>query len=200
MALMSARFTKLGFIAILLAVLACETVVLGMRLSVAPYTYTSLGGIPHAHVAIVPGASVVAGRPSPVLAERADAAEALYAAGTVDLIFITGDNRQPSHNEVDPVRTYLIAKGVPADVLLLDRDGLDTYTSMFHAREHFGTSSVIVVTQDFHMPRALWIARELGLEARGVDAGTNGGSLYDYLREVPASVKAILDILSRRRS
>lgn len=194
---MTPRLRKFAVL-ILLALLACEAVPLGLRLSISRYSYYSLGDIPHAEIALVPGASVIAGKPSPILAERADAAKALYVAGTVQKIFITGDSRFRSYDEVEPVRTYLISAGVQESDILLDRDGVDTYTSMYHAKERFGTSSIIIVTQDFHLPRALFIARSLGMNAVGVAAGNSGGSLSDYLREVPASIKALLDVLSHR--
>ena len=169
-----------------------------ISLSVWTYTYTTLDSAPTADVAIVLGASVVRGAPSPVLAARADEAVALYLKRKVSKILVTGDNGALSHDEVTPVRKYLLASGIPAQDIFLDHAGFDTYSSMYRARAVFDVKSAIIVTQSFHMPRALYIARHLGLEAVGVVAGGGGGGAYEYLREIPASWKALFDILTRR--
>jgi SanA protein len=96
------------------------------------------------------------------------------------------------------VRNYLLQAGIPAEDIFLDHAGFDTYSSMYRAKAVFEAESVIVVTQDFHLPRALFIARRLGLDAYGVVAEGGERSLYDYLREVPASLKALVDIALRR--
>lgn len=171
---------------------------IGMRLSVASYTYTSLDTAPETEVAIVLGASVVHGVPSPLLAKRADAALALYRKGKVKKILVTGDNGALSHDEVTPVREYLLDAGVPPQDIFLDHAGFDTYSSMYRARDVFQAHSLTIATQDFHLPRALWIARRLGLPAYGYIAEGGESSLRNYLREIPASLKALLEVSIRR--
>lgn len=171
---------------------------IGMRLSVASYTYTSLDTAPETEVAIVLGASVVRGVPSPLLAKRADAALALYRKGKVKKILVTGDNGALSHDEVTPVREYLLDAGVPPQDIFLDHAGFDTYSSMYRARDVFQARSLTIATQDFHLPRALWIARRLGLPAYGFIAEGGESSLRNYLREIPASLKALLEVSIRR--
>lgn len=187
-----------GTLALLVAIIAIELVPLYMRLATASRTYTAVEQAPHAQVAIVLGASVIGGKPSPILAARADGAITLYHAGKVDAILVTGDNGALSHDEVTPVREYLLQAGVaPADIFL-DHAGFDTYSSMYRARVVFEATSAIIVTQDFHLPRALWIARAMGLDAYGFVAPGARADIYDYLREVPASCKALLDVVLRR--
>lgn len=184
-------------IAVLVLVILLLLVPIGMRIFAAPYTYASLDGVPDAEVAVVLGASVIAGKPSPVLAARADDAIALYKAHKVAKILVTGDNGALSHDEVTPVRKYLLDAGVaPADIFL-DHAGFDTYDSMYRAKAVFGAHSAIIATQDFHLPRSLWIARQLGLNAYGYVAENRGVSVYDYVREIPASVKAVIDVVLR---
>jgi SanA protein len=182
---------------ILLLALVCIAVPIAMRLAVQSYTYTSFQNIPVTQVAIVLGASVVGGKPSPILAARADMAIQLYEAGKVSKILVTGDNGELSHDEVTPVREYLTAAGIPDDDIFLDHAGFDTYSSMYRALKVFDVTSATIVTQDFHLPRSLSIARSLGIDAYGVVADGQG-TPYDYLREVPASDKALWDLLTGR--
>ena len=167
---------------------------IGMRASMGPFLLTSIDQVPQTEVALVLGASVVNGAPSPILAKRADLAVALFEAGKVSKILVTGDNGALSHDEVTPVRNYLLAAGIPAGDIFLDHAGFDTYSSMYRARDVFQVSSMTIVTQDFHLPRALWIARHLGLTAYGLTAEGGQNSPFDYIREIPASIKALWDV------
>src|SRR3989344_2846407 len=180
------------------AVLAGLTAV-GIRLAMRPFTYTSVADIPPSQVALVLGASVVRGAPSPVLKARADGAVTLYKSDKVEKILVTGDNSALSYDEVTPVRKYLLDAGVASGDIFLDHAGFDTYSSMYRAREVFLARSLTIVTQDFHLPRALWIARHLGLDAYGVVAEGGEHSPYDYVREIPASIKAFLDVFIDRQ-
>jgi SanA protein len=187
------------FIALaLLFALICIAVPIAMRIDVKTFTYTSFQDVPTTEVALVLGASVVNGKPSPILAARADMAIQLYEAGKVSKILVSGDNGELTHDEVTPVREYLIAAGIPDDDIFLDHAGFDTYSSMYRARTVFDATSMTIVTQDFHLPRALYIARHLGITAYGVVADGQG-TPYDYLREVPASDKALWDLLIERQ-
>lgn len=160
-----------------------------------PYIYASVAEVPEAEVALVLGASVTSkGVLSPVLQERAQTAAELYRAGKVGKILVTGDNSTLSHNEVNPVGNYLVSAGVPKADIFLDHAGFDTYSSMYRARDVFGVRRVVVVSQAFHLPRAIYVARRLGLEAYGVDAGQGKGFLFNSVREVPAAVKALFDL------
>ncbi len=163
------------------------------------YIYASVADVPATQAALVLGASVYNnGTLSPVLEERVDKAIELYRAGKVQKILMTGDNTTLDHNEVEPVRKYLLAADIPAKDIFLDYAGVDTYSSMYRARDVFDVTSVTIVTQQFHLPRAVYIARRLGLDAVGVQAGS--GELYasNYVREAPATIKAQLDLLFYR--
>src|SRR5665213_102092 len=116
---------------VLLFALACIAVPIMMRLAVKPFTYASFQDVPVTEVAIVLGASVVDGKPSPILAARADMAIQLFEAGKVSKILVTGDNGELTHDEVTPVRKYLTDAGIPDDDIFLDHAGFDTYSSMY---------------------------------------------------------------------
>lgn len=192
--LVSIRFLSiLGLLAITLIAL----VPVSMRYAMQPSMFASVADVPKTNVAIVLGASVYRDKPSPVLEKRAAKAVELYRANKVTKILVTGDNGALTYDEVTPVRKYLLDAGISAEDIFLDHAGFDTYSSMFRAREIFGAESAAIVTQDFHLPRALYIARALGINAYGVVA-RGDGSEKDYMREIPASVKSVFDVFLKR--
>lgn len=193
-----AQYIRYGLIAVLFLALVVIGIPVVMRVAAAPYLYTSMQDVPSAQVAIVPGASVYLGVPSPILEERADTAIMLYETGKVSKILVSGDNGSLNHNEVNPVQRYLLAAGIPSQDIFLDHAGFDTYSTMYRAQTVFKATSAIVVTQDFHLPRAVYIGRHLGIPTYGVVAEGPPGNLYDYLREIPASDKALLDLMVGR--
>ncbi len=156
-------------------------------------------------VALVLGAGVEpSGRPSPYLAARLDLGLALLQAGKVRAILVSGDNGERFYNEPDAMRRYLVAKGAPADKVIADYAGFDTYASCMRADRIFGTTSVIVVTQTYHLARAVATCRALGLDAVGVGDDTVRALSVDtwrwgQLREVAAAVKMAGDLIGRRQ-
>ena len=131
--------------------------------------------VPKAPVAIVFGAGLASkGKPSPMLAERLDTALKLYRSGKVEKILVTGANLTRSHDETRAMGRYALAKGVPRETILRDDAGFSTYDSCYRAKAVFGITRATLVTQRFHLPRALFIANSLGLDAIGVaaDEGT----------------------------
>src|SRR3989344_3077272 len=193
------RHFSVALIFVLTIIALAMMVPIVMRTLVDRYITTTVDSVPRTEVALVLGASVYRGKPSPVLAERADVAVALYRANKASKILVTGDNGALSYDEVTPVRKYLLGAGIPSQDIFLDHAGFDTYSSMYRAREVFLARSLTIVTQDFHLPRALWIARHLGLEAFGVVAEGGEHSPNDYVREIPASIKAILNVMTERQ-
>lgn len=163
------------------------------------YIYSDISKVPDTEVAMVLGASVTSsGDLSEILKERADEAVLLYRAGKVKKILVTGDNATVSHDEVDPTERYLVSVGVRADDIFLDHAGFDTYSSMYRARDVFDVTSVTIVSQEFHLPRAVYVARSLGLTAYAAEAPNGGVDLFNYVREIPATVKALWDVALSR--
>ena len=156
--------------------------------------------VPPMQVALVLGASIRSnGVLSPVLQERADAALRLYMSHKVTKILVSGDNSTHEYNEVYPVGKYLVSRGVLTGDIFLDYAGFDTYSSMYRARNVFGVTSMIVTSQRFHLPRALFIAHRLGMSAVGLDASRSGDRYFENtLREIPATAKALYDLMSKR--
>ncbi len=193
------RFGRIALIIVLGGIALAMMVPIFVRVAVDSHIASSIDDVPVTEAALVLGASVFRGSPSPILAERANAAIVLYKSGKVSKILVTGDNSALTHDEVTPVRKYLVDAGVAPQDIFLDHAGFDTYSSMYRAREVFLVHSLTIVTQDFHMPRALWIAQNLGIDAYGIVAKGGERSPYDYLREIPASIKAIFNVFTHRQ-
>lgn len=158
--------------------------------------------VPAAPVALVLGAAVWPTGPSPLLARRLDIAAELYRAGRVRALLLSGNGHDAPYPEPPAMRDYLVARGVPERVMVLDPAGLDTWDSCVRAREVFGAGRVIVVSQRFHLPRAVALCRAAGLDAVGVgddSARRRPLPAYGYaLREVAAAGKAFLDAVVLR--
>jgi len=151
---------------------------------------------PDAPVALVFGAGLSRGEPSPLLAERLDMAIALHRQGKARRILVSGDNSDRYHEETAAMRRYVVERGVSAADLLEDDLGLSTYESCVRARRVFGLDRVLLVTQRFHLPRALFIANSIGLDAFGVaaDPVPRPGSSY-LLRELLSRPLALWMVL-----
>ncbi|MCW2882789.1 MAG: hypothetical protein JWQ95_6889 [Sphaerisporangium sp.] len=156
-----------------------------------------MGEVPAAPVGLVLGAGLYHGSPTPMLATRLDVAAELYHGGKVRALLLSGDNSRVGYDEPSVMRDYLIAHGVPGDVLVLDYAGFDTWDSCVRARDVFGVRRLTVVTQSFHLPRAVALCRTAGLDAFGVgddSAVTWPGRTYIYAaREFAATAKGFLD-------
>ena len=151
--------------------------------------YADPAAVPPAPVAIVFGAAVRPdGQPSMMLADRIDAAVALYREGKVERILMTGDNGQADYDEVTAMKRYAVARGVPADLVNLDYAGFRTYDSCYRARAVFGIDRAILVTQGYHLPRALYLANSFGIDADGLKGGRDhyAGQEYYDAREAAA--------------
>jgi len=151
--------------------------------------------VPYEPVAVVFGAAAPNGDPSPYLARRLDVALNLYRHGKVTVILVTGATA-PHYDEPTAMRDYLVARGVPASRIVRDFAGFDTWESCVRAKKIFGVDRATLVTQDFHLPRALMLCHAAGVSAYGVadtGAGAAGESelVHDSAREVLAGFKAL---------
>lgn len=148
-------------------------------------------------VAIVFGASVYSsGALSPMLEDRVKMALALYRAQKVDRILVSGDNRTPSYNEPKAMQEYLLSHAVAPRDVIVDYAGRSTYETCQRARDIFGLHQALLITQQFHLPRALYLAHSLGIEAYGVTADQQpyGSMGYQLAREMGAEIKACFNV------
>ena len=159
--------------------------------------------VPAAPVALVLGAKVFPdGTPSPFLAARLDVAHRLYQAGKVQVVVVSGSHVAKEFNEPEAMRTYLVNAGMPAEAVVIDYAGFDTYDSCARALRVFGIERLIVVTQSYHLPRAVATCRALGVDATGV--GDQSARQHPrswrrgVIRDQLACVKTVIDLLTRR--
>lgn len=141
---------------------------------------------------VVPGAAVWAdGRLSHMLEDRVLGAIDLYENGASAKILMSGDHATNDYDEVNSMKRYAVDKGVPPQAILMDHAGFSTYETMYRARDIFKTDSAVIVTQKYHLFRAVYIARRLGIEAYGVasDPRSYGAALYNSTREFLARIK-----------
>ena len=155
-------------------------------------------------VAIVFGAGLDGDQPSPYLRARLQVALDLYTAGKAKVILVSGDNLTISHNEPWVMTQWLVNQGVPASKIVQDFAGEDTYSTCMRAKEIFGVTSAILVSQAYHMPRAITTCRLLGVDAVGVGDTTvkadRPGVWWKYwLRELPADANMVWEVVTHRQ-
>lgn len=162
--------------------------------------YATPESVPHHRVAIVFGAGVRNGQPSAVLYDRVAAAVALYKAGAVDKLLMSGDNRFADYNEPGVMRQTALRLGVPAADIVLDYAGRSTYDTCYRAREIFGLRAAVLVTQAYHLDRAIFTCSALGVSAIGypADARPYGRMVWFQMRELGATMKALWDVFIAR--
>ena len=154
----------------------------------------TVGDVDTAEVAIVPGALVRSdGTMSAMLRDRVAGAVALYRAGAVDRILVSGDHHRLGYDETDTMRDAVLAAGVPAEAVFTDYAGFDTWSTMRRASEVFGVRSAVVVTQGFHAARAVDLGLAAGIETQALTVGGGYGTKgrLSSVREVLARVKGL---------
>lgn len=157
--------------------------------------FNSTEQIPKTYVAIVLGTShkVAGGNENLYFTYRIQSAVDLFNAGVVQKILVSGDNGTMQYNEPREMRKALIKLGIPDSCIVLDFAGFRTFDSVVRAKEVFGLDSFIIISQQFHLQRALFIANAKGITAYGYVAKDPGSSLKTQLREYPARVSAFID-------
>ncbi len=174
----------------------------GARLFTGVYAHSRISAensVEPTPVAIVFGAGLQRdGSPSPVLRDRVVTAANLYFAGKVEKLLFSGDNRFVDYNEPGAMQAYAIMLGVPEDAIVLDYAGRRTYDTCYRARYIFGVDEAILVTQNYHLPRALFTCNELGVKSVGIAADqrtySRSSRLVWNIRELPASLMALWDV------
>ncbi len=199
-------FLKILLILALLGLLILVVSRLVTGLYARPKTYSSSElapsageGVPARRVAIVFGAGLWRdGTATPVLIDRVTTAANLYLAGKVEKLLMSGDNRFVEYNEPAVMRTLALSLGVPEEAIVLDYAGRRTYDTCYRAKAIFGVTEAILVTQAFHLPRALYECNRLGVDAVGVEADLRiyrkSSMLYWNVRELLATAAALWDV------
>ena len=140
---------------------------------------------------IILGAGIWGDKPSPMLEDRLLEGIKLYQNGVSDKIIMSGDHGRKEYDEVNIMKNYAIEKGIPSENIFMDHAGFSTYESIYRAKDIFQAKKVVIVTQKYHLYRALYIANRLGLEAYGIGADPRQyvGATYREIREILARDK-----------
>ncbi|MFJ6387153.1 vancomycin high temperature exclusion protein [Streptomyces sp. NPDC091972] len=185
-----------------------QAVMAGCVLALLPSTWMYLvtgdrlrttADVPRAEVAVVFGAGLWDGEPSPYLAHRLDAAAKLYRENRIEVVLVTGDNSRQDYDEPDAMRAYLTRHGVPDRRIVSDYAGFDTWDSCVRARKIFGVDRAVLISQGFHIRRAVALCQAAGVTSYGigVDARHDATWYYGGTREILAAGKAALDVVFR---
>jgi len=184
---------------IILAVgILCTVIVFGINVYVVQSTKAQIlppddaSALQDVDCILVLGCGVYAnGQPSAMLADRLKRSIALYEEGAAPKLLMSGDHGQATYDEVNVMKQYALDAGVPSADVFMDHAGFSTYESLYRAKDIFGVKKMIIVTQKYHLHRALYIANALGLEAYGVSA--------DYRSYSGQFVRDIREILARNK-
>ena len=157
------------------------------------YIINDINLIPQADAVIILGAKVYGNNLSDILLDRTNNAIDIYKTKKVKKILISGDHGTNEYDEVNAVKDYLLDNNIPSEDIFIDHAGFDTYDSMYRAQYIFEIDSAIISTQEFHLSRSIYIARNLGIEAYGFPADKR---IYNNnpIREFLARIKAVIDI------
>lgn len=151
---------------------------------------------------LVLGAGVWGDRPSPMLEDRIKVGIELYNLGLANKILMSGDHANVDYDEVNIMKSYAIDNNIPSSDIFMDHAGFSTYDSIYRVKEIFKAKKIVIVTQEYHLSRALYIANKLGIESYGVKANLReyGGQTYRDLREVLARNKDFIKVIFKPKS
>ncbi len=166
--------------------------------------YSDVDAVPHTRVAMLLGTNpkTKTGKMNYFYKHRIDATVKLYQHGKIDRILISGDNSKPTYSEPDAMKDDLVAAGVPDSIIYLDFAGFSTYDSMVRAKKVFGLSEFVVISQDFHNRRAVYIARQKDIDAIGFNVLNTlfrKWRIKMELREILARVKAVGEVVMNKK-
>lgn len=187
------NFVKYGIMALGILVGFVISVNLYVRVSTSSKMVedNNYSKIPHVDCVLILGAGVWGNNPSPILQDRLIEGINLYKSGITNKIIMTGDHGRKEYDEVNVMKKFATDRGIPSEDVFMDHAGFSTYESIYRAKEIFGAKKVVIVTQKYHLSRALYIANQLDIDAYGVVADTRNyaGQQYREIREVLARNK-----------
>ena len=156
--------------------------------------YTSLDDV---DCIVILGAGIWGDKPSPMLQDRLEEGIHLYKEGVAPKIIMSGDHSREEYDEVNIMKQYAVDRGVPSEDIFMDHAGFSTYESMYRAKEIFDAKNIVIVTQEYHLYRALYIANQFDINAHGVNADPRkyAGQLYREFREILARNKDVLNCI-----
>lgn len=196
------KFTIISLIVLIIVILSSHLLVSGYTKN---KVFENVADIPYNRVGLVLGTSPYArnGGPNYFFTYRIDACVALYKAGKIDRILVSGDNHVKTYDEPQYMKDALIKQGIPASAIVLDYAGFRTWDSVIRAKKVFGQSKITIISQGYHNERAVFIARCKGIEAIGFNAKelkrTRTYIYFGFLRESLARCKMFLDLIINKK-
>lgn len=160
-----------------------------------PLIFTAPDEIPKTKVGIIFGAGIKDNKPSKFLKDRLDAGISLYKLKKINKILLSGDNGSDAHDELTVMKTYCFEKGVDTTKIYLDYAGFDTYSTLYRAKHIFKINKAVLISQEYHLNRAIYLGNHLGVESIGFSANQGEYQNYNYVcfREFFSIVKAFFD-------
>lgn len=190
-------------IAFIVIILSCVILVLGINFYVVGSTKkrliknNNLESLDDIDCILVLGCGVWGEEPSPMLRDRLEKGIELYKKGIAKKIIMSGDHGRSDYDEVNVMKKYAIDRGVSSEDIFMDHAGFSTYESMYRAKEVFNVKSVVIVSQEYHLYRAIYIAKNLGLNAYGVNSEPKKyiGQFHRDIREILARNKDFVTVM-----
>lgn len=171
--------------------------VYGIKKKVNPLCYSNPEKVPQTYAAIIFGAGIRNNKPSAYLQDRLDAGIELYKSGKVKRLLLSGDNGQDEYDELTVMKEYCTAHGIPAKDIFVDYAGFDTYSTVYRAKDLFKVDEAIMISQNYHLDRAIYLGEAMGIKSYGYAADRDGGYALlqkNKMREYLALLKSFVDV------
>jgi len=194
---------KTFIILILVFIVLCIYSYFSIKKSSSPFIYDRIENIPYNKTGLLLGTSKYTrkGMPNPYFYNRIAAAIVLYKSEKIKYLILSGDNRYKSYNEPIMMKKELIRRGIPDSVIFLDFAGFRTYDSVIRCKKVFEQNNITIISQRFHLERAIYIANKFGINAIGYEAYPVGfpDNLIIFAREFLARIVVLVDIYTQRQ-
>ncbi len=163
--------------------------------------YESINQVPKTEVGIIFGAGINGDKPSKYLKDRLDAGILLYKSKKINKILLSGDNGNDQHDELAVMKKYCFVNGVDTTKIYIDYAGFDSYSTMFRAKNIFKINTAILVSQEYHLNRVVFLGNNLGVKSTGFSANVGEYKGYKYVcfREYFSTFKSVLDVVRNRK-
>lgn len=179
-----------------------SVIIFAVRYSSSGLVYDNADTVPGTDAALILGAGIKNDAPLEYLKDRLDSGIELYEKGKVKTLIISGDDGNNNYDEVSVMYVYLTEAGIPEEKIITDDSGYNTYSSLYRVKNSLKINDITVVTQEYHLPRTIFIARKLGLTCYGLAADRSQYApkrfKFNRIREYPATIKACFNVLFSR--
>ena len=194
------KYLKIALYLVIVGLVAIVSVNYYVKSSTKKNIYYSIKKFPKNDVGIIFGAGINGDQPSKYLKDRLDAGIALYKANRINKILLSGDNGRDEYDELKVMKNYCFNHGVDTTKIFIDYAGFDTYSTMYRAKHIFNIKKATLISQEYHLNRAIYIGQKLGIKSVGYSAnnGEYRGYKYVTFREYGSIFKSFFDVLRNR--